>query len=160
MTAIVFSFPGRAEALPGVGFSWEIGDSCRKPGQNSRFTGQSENRPLIDALRGRIPIELGKVLVELVVVILDVLDHAGVDRIKNVLDAADVLQNVVGLFLIGVGAVALPGIQQIRIDVPELLLNIGEFLDRLRADGLEAFDRFNVSFDKSTHLSSLFSLNV
>ena len=44
-TAIVFSFPGRAEALPEVGFSWEIGDSCRKSGQNQRFTGQSEKRP-------------------------------------------------------------------------------------------------------------------
>ena len=47
-TAIVFSFPGRAEALPGVGFSWEIGDSCRKSGQNQRFTGHSKNRPVIE----------------------------------------------------------------------------------------------------------------
>ncbi len=45
-TAIVFSFPGRAEALPGVGCCWEIGDFCRKSGQNQRFTGQSEKRPV------------------------------------------------------------------------------------------------------------------
>ena len=45
-TAIVFSFPGRAEALPGVGFSWEIGDCCRKSRGKPRFTGQSEKRPV------------------------------------------------------------------------------------------------------------------
>ena len=49
-TAIVFSFPGMAEALPGVGFSWEIGDSCRKSREKRRFTGHSENRPVIEKL--------------------------------------------------------------------------------------------------------------
>ena len=49
-TAIVFSFPGRAEALPEIGFSWEIGDFARNQGRKQCLTGHSEKRHLIPVI--------------------------------------------------------------------------------------------------------------
>ena len=84
--------------------------------------------------RLRIPVELTQIIVKLLIALLNILDHAVVYAVQHILDAADILQNMVCLLPIGIRSFSFPFSQKDSIDRLEPALEIFDMSTETKPD--------------------------